>query len=518
MSFDASSTPQSLHLQAEAYGLEVLSSLSEVSFPSALRSGISEAWTKKNLALPVSSAEGKLLLTARPDCLGVLQQAQLLVGGSLRPVLVSAELLQQAISNAYQGPTESTPTLKPSAPEAHQEELSGIDLLASDEAAPPVRSLNRYLQEAIRLQASDIHFEPRPSGLRVRFRIDGGLYEQPSPPTSQADAILSRLKVMAKMDIAERRLPQDGMAQVRLGNRVVDLRVSTLPIADGERIVLRLLDRDQAWQSLETLGMEAPVLCPFSELLARPHGLIVVSGPTGSGKTTTLYSALSTLDSSRRNILTVEDPVEYRLASIGQIQVKPKIGLTFASGLRHILRQDPDVILVGETRDSETAEIAVRAALTGHLVFTTLHTNDAPSVVARLEDMGVEPYLLASCLRGVLAQRLVRRLCPLCRRVAMEPPAGALGEALRREGASPTLYEAVGCEACLEGYRGRVGLFEYMGVTAVVADSIRRGQLDATTLREVAETEGSFEPLLRDAARKLASGLTDVRETLAAIP
>jgi general secretion pathway protein E len=352
----------------------------------------------------------------------------------------------------------------------------------------------------------------------VRFRIDGTLYEQPTPPRHHAEALVSRVKVMAHMDIAERRLPQDGMAQVRVGERAIDVRVSTVPVADGERVVMRLLDRDNALLPLSALGMPDTVLAPFETLLAMPNGLVVVSGPTGSGKTTTLYSALGSLDATRRNILTVEEPVEYRLPAIGQIQVRPKIGLTFASGLRHILRQDPDVILVGETRDTETAEIAVRAALTGHLVFTTLHTNDAPSAVARLVDMGVEPYLLASCLRGVLAQRLVRRLCPLCRRRAAAPdaPASAAARSLLAEVSLDALHAAAGCAACLDGYKGRVGLFELMPCGGAIVESIHQSRVDAESLRTVAATAG-YQPLRADAVRKLRAGVTDLREVAAAL-
>ena len=518
-----------LRARAEAFGLDAVETLADVSYPAEFLGGISEAWARKNGALPVSLAGEPVLLTVRPDCLETLQQAQLMTGGALRPVLVEAALLETAIVAGFQGggvasaPAASGGKVQGTAEATHAADGATVDLLSGGDAAPAVGALNAVLLDAIRRGASDIHFEPWSGGLRVRFRIDGGLYEQPAPARELADAVVSRLKVMARMDIADRRLPQDGMAQVRMGGRVVDLRVSTVPVSDGERVVLRILDRDNAWLPLADLGMGREILEPFSALLARPHGLVVVSGPTGSGKTTTLYSALSTLDSARRNILTVEDPVEYRLPAIGQIQVKPKIGLTFAAGLRHILRQDPDVILVGETRDSETAEIAVRAALTGHLVFTTLHTNDASSAVARLADMGVEPYLLASCLRGVLAQRLVRRLCPNCRKPAavadvrkrfLDGASAALIDALPQDA---RLFEAGGCAECLEGYRGRIGLFEYMGVGEQVSESIRRGELDAAALRAAAEAEGRFESLAKDAVRKLATGVTDMREALGAV-
>jgi general secretion pathway protein E len=320
---------------------------------------------------------------------------------------------------------------------------------------------------------------------------------------------------MARMDIAEKRLPQDGMTRVRVGEREIDIRVSTIPVAEGERVVLRLLHRDSALLPLSALGMSDDVLASFEVLLGESNGIIVVSGPTGSGKTTTLYAALGRLDESRRNILTIEDPIEYQLPDIGQMQVRPKIGLTFANGLRHILRQDPDVILVGETRDTETAEIALRASLTGHLVFTTLHTNDAPSAVLRLVDMGVEPYLLGSCLRGALAQRLVRRLCVKCRRPAaadseQTAALGAAGARLRGQ----ELWAAAGCPACLEGYRGRTGLFELMLVDTETQEIIRRGNVGLGELRGFAERKG-MRGLLADGVAKILAGTTTAAEVAA---
>jgi general secretion pathway protein E len=353
----------------------------------------------------------------------------------------------------------------------------------------------------------------------VRYRIDGVLYPRASPPKNLEQALVSRLKVMARMDIAERRLPQDGMAQVRLGERSLDVRVSTVPVADGERVVLRLLNRDDACLPLAALGMDGEALAGFGQMLRLPNGMVIVSGPTGSGKTTTLYAALGSLDAGRRNVLTIEDPIEYRLPGIGQIQVKPKIGLTFATGLRHVLRQDPDVILVGETRDAETAEVAVRASLTGHLVFTTLHTNDAPAAVMRLMDMGVQPYLLASCLRGVLGQRLVRRLCPACRvACSCEEVAAETGREpdLAAALAGRSCWRARGCERCLEGYRGRTAVFELMVCGAALRDAIRPGGFAASELRRTALSLG-MRPLVQDAAAKLLAGTTDVPEVMGAL-
>ena len=385
------------------------------------------------------------------------------------------------------------------------------------EHAPITQLINLVLLEAIKASASDIHVEPFESRLRIRFRIDGMLYEQTSPPKHLEPALISRLKVMAHMDIAEKRLPQDGVARVRIGEREIDIRVSSIPVAEGERIVLRLLNRSTTVLPLAGLGLSTVMLEAIDRLLVEPNGIIIVSGPTGSGKTTTLYAALQQLNKSRSNILTIEDPIEYQLADIGQIQVKPKIGLTFASGLRHILRQDPDTILVGEIRDLETAEIAVRASLTGHLVFSTLHTNDAPSAVVRMIDMGVEPYLLAACLRAVLAQRLIRRLCAVCRRPATLTEAEiAVLKTAHWAGKPAAVWSAQGCPACLEGYKGRTGLFELMIVNADMADAIRAEHPNSQALRELA-IRGGMTTMLDDGAEKLTRGLTSFTELLRTI-
>jgi general secretion pathway protein E len=406
--------------------------------------------------------------------------------------------------------------MEPEPGQDRRRERASSDLLQVAEKAPVTQLVNMILLDALKRSASDIHVEPLEDRLRIRYRIDGVLYEQSSPPKHIEESLVSRLKVMARMDIAERRLPQDGTARVRVGEREIDVRVSTVPVAEGERVVLRLLDRESALLPLSCLGMSDEVLVGFRRLLAMPHGMVVVAGPTGSGKTTTLYASLRELDSTRRNILTVEDPVEYQLPDIGQIQVKPKIGLTFAAGLRHILRQDPDVVLVGETRDIETAEIAVRASLTGHLVFTTLHTNDAAGSVLRMVDMGVEPYLLASCLRGVLAQRLVRRLCPSCRREAV--PAGA---DIDRAGPEADLlrgrsvWEPVGCPGCMDGFRGRVGLFEFLAFSESLAGHIRGGEAGAARLKGAAQ-EAGMSSLLKDGIGKVSAGATSLAEVLSA--
>ncbi|TRO95544.1 type II secretion system protein GspE [Glycocaulis profundi] len=357
------------------------------------------------------------------------------------------------------------------------------DLLAADSDAPVIRLINGLIAEAIRAAASDIHVEPFEDRVSVRFRLDGVLSERVALPPRLAPALVSRLKVMARLDIAERRVPQDGRVTLTLAGRGVDVRVSTLPSRHGERVVMRLLDKSSALMSLDALGMPPAVLSGFSRALAQPNGIVLVTGPTGAGKTTTLYAGLTRLNDRTRNILTVEDPVEYAVDGVGQTQVNAKVGMTFAAGLRAILRQDPDVVMVGEIRDAETARIAVQASLTGHLVLSTVHTNSAAAAIARLRDMGVESYLLATTLTAVLAQRLVRRLCPSCR----EPYEADVTE--KRLAGVPvhdglTLWRAPGCEACKgQGHAGRLGVYEFIAVDdplrAMIHADAREGDIEA---------------------------------------
>lgn len=512
---------------AENCGLPFIETVTLDQIDSCLLQDLPLDWAREQVVLPIRIEDTPCLLTATTDCLTLLQQAQLACGVELQPALAPAAVITAAIELAYTTGNQHASTDHPPAAEPEETQprtLTGVDdLLGGSRETPVTRTLNAILLEAVRKNASDIHFEPHQAGLRVRYRIDGGLYEQPAPPAAFADALISRAKVMARMDISERRLPQDGMAETRAGNRLIDIRVATIPVTDGERVVMRLLERGQTLRPLSDLGMSETVHKTFSDLMLLPHGLVLVAGPTGSGKTTTLYSALGELDSTRRNILTVEDPVEYRLSSIGQIQVKPKIGLTFATGLRHILRQDPDVILVGETRDAETAEIAVRAALTGHLVFTTLHTNDAPSSITRLVDMGIEPYLLAACLRGVLAQRLVRKLCPECRKTVDSrslPDSKSISKLrtmLLAELEGIQFWEAVGCPACLEGFSGRTGLFEMMPCPSQLADLTQSSGGDVTRLREFVSRMPDYRGMQEDGLQKIRSGLTSLEEVLTAL-
>ncbi len=384
------------------------------------------------------------------------------------------------------------------------------DLLDTQDEAPIIRLINGLIAEAARQGVSDIHIEPYDNALIVRMRADGQLAERHRLPPSIAAMVVSRIKVMARLDIAERRLPQDGRIGLTLGGKSLDVRVSTLPARGGERVVLRLLDKDNAGIDLDSLGMPAAIDAMFRAALADPNGIILVTGPTGSGKTTTLYAGLRLLNDGSRNILTVEDPVEYAFDGIGQTQVNPKVGLSFAAGLRAILRQDPDIVMVGEIRDSETAEIAIQASLTGHLVLTSVHTNDAAGAITRLRDMGIEPFLLASTLRAVIAQRLLRRLCPDC---AVERPADAAVAALIGVAPGTTIWAAQGCAACNHsGYRGRIGVFEGLRMT----DAIRRAILDGgdeAVINALAQT-----PPLSNAARALVlAGTTTAQEAVRAM-
>ena len=385
------------------------------------------------------------------------------------------------------------------------------DLLESEDDAPIIRLINALLTEAVKENASDIHIEPFENRLVVRFRCDGVLREVLEPQRILAPLLVSRIKVMAKLDIAEKRLPQDGRISLRVAGRAVDVRVSTLPSGNGERVVMRLLDKQAGRLDLEHLGMAAHSRDVIDRLINRPHGIVLVTGPTGSGKTTTLYAALGRLNNKSRNIMTVEDPIEYYLDGIGQTQVNTKVDLSFARGLRAILRQDPDVVMVGEIRDLETAEIAVQASLTGHLVFSTLHTNSAVGAVTRLRDMGVEPFLLSSSLIGVLAQRLVRVLCTDCKEAYTAGPADCqmLGVA---EDDAPTLYHARGCSRCNQlGYRGRTGIYELVEVSDAMRAMIHDGGGEQGLERLAREDSPSMR---QDGWRKALEGVTSVEEIL----
>jgi len=376
--------------------------------------------------------------------------------------------------------------------------------------APIIRVVNVVLTQALRRQASDIHIEPYEKEIKVRFRIDGILYEIFSLPRRFHAHIISRLKIMATLDIAEKRVPQDGRMKIRVGNKTVDIRVSVIPMAFGERIVLRLLDKTVSLLGLGEMGMTRDKLETFEGLINKNSGIILVTGPTGSGKTTTLYAAINKINSTEKNIITIEDPIEYELRKVGQIQVNPKTDLTFARGLRSILRHDPDIIMVGEIRDLETVEIAIQASLTGHLVFSTLHTNDAAGALTRLVEMGVEPFLIASSLLAVVAQRLVRTICPHCKE-AFKPDESTLKDLGLSE--DQIFYRGKGCKECMDtGYRGRAGIFELLVLDNEIRDLVKSSS-DSVTIKQAGMRKG-MTTLFEDGLKKVQSGITTLNEVM----
>ena len=476
---------------------------------------LSYPFARQHGVLAVSHPDGTVTLAHRPSAsLDAMIEARRVVGVPVRRETLSPEAFEQRLSGLYaQADLAGASEDALGAPQDLSALADGLprtsDLLDSSDDAPIIRLINGVLQEAIRARASDIHIEPYEERLSVRFRIDGTLSEALSLPARLAPALTSRVKVMSRLDIAQKRVPQDGRFSLNLGERAIDLRVSTLPSRHGERVVMRILEKNSQRLALEDLGMDADVLDAFSGALARPNGIILVTGPTGSGKTTSLYAALSRLNDGTRNILTVEDPVEYALDGIGQTQVNNAVGMSFAAGLRAMLRQDPDVVMVGEIRDPETAEIAVQASLTGHLVLSTVHTNSAVASVARLRDMGVEPFLLSSTLSALVAQRLVRRLCDHCKAPHAPSPAelAELGLTGRH-----TFHLPVGCPECSGvGYRGRLGIYEIVPVDEGLRGLIHDGVSELELARHAFASRQS---LLQDGAEKVVAGLTSAAEVL----
>jgi general secretion pathway protein E len=480
-------------------------------------------FAKQALILPLRvDDESVALLVADPLDTTVLDHARMLLQRNVSPHVATAAVIVDAINGLYDRAVNEAEQL---VGEMEAQDLQSLaheleepqDLLDTDDEAPIIRLVNSLLFRAAKERASDIHIEPMERELLVRFRIDGVLQEIIKPPKRYQNSIVSRVKVMGQLNIAEKRLPQDGRIRIKLAGRDIDIRLSTIPCTFGERIVMRLLDKNTTLLDLQDVGMGKDTMHGMDQVIRRSHGIILVTGPTGSGKTTTLYAALSRINTPDLNILTVEDPVEYQIRGISQMAINPKIGLTFAAGLRSFLRQDPDVIMVGEIRDRETAEIAIQASLTGHLVFSTVHTNDAASAITRLVDMGVEPFLVASSLMAVMAQRLVRRVCPQCRE-AYRPTAEELKEvaltpeAVVRAG-NPTIYRAKGCDACGgTGYRGRTGIYELL----MVDDDIRQLTLknvDSSSIKRSGVQKGML-TLLDDGARKVLAGETTLAEVL----
>ncbi len=476
------------------------------------------SYAKENLAIPLEiDGQTIRLAVVDPSNNRILNDLSVLTGCRIIPCLAEPDKLIEAINQAYETLSGGGDS---SISDIGQDEMDLDDtipiedLLDTNDEAPIIRFVNGLLTQAYRQRASDIHIEPFETEVVVRYRVDGILYEVQRPPHRALPNIISRLKIMANLDIAEKRLPQDGRFSVRIAGKQADIRVSTLPTAFGERVVLRLLDKSSGVLELADIGIDGIMLPQIEKMIQKSHGIFLVTGPTGAGKTTTLYSALSAINSKEQNIITVEDPIEYQLPGVGQIQVNNKINLTFAQGLRSILRQDPDVIMVGEIRDSETAKIAVQAALTGHLVFSTLHTNDSAGALARLVEMGVEPFLAASALVGVLAQRLVRTICPHCR-ISYRPDETLLSELFDGEEgpAQATFYKGRGCGHCMNvGYLGRTGIYELLEVTDPIRQLVT-GNADASTLRQQALKMG-MRPLRQAGLAKVLAGETTVEEIL----
>jgi len=478
---------------------------------------------KKFKMVPIATREDCFVAIADPYNFQQLDDLlQLLKWEGIKILLAPHEEIFTAINSVYDLGRRSADQVMQDIDETDPESLLSeieetSDLLDDTSDAPVIKLVNLMLSNAVREGVSDIHIEPYKDRVKIRKRVDGILYDMYSPPKHVQAKLISRIKIMAKLNIAEKRLPQDGRIEIRLADKNVDLRVSTLPTTFGERVVLRLLDKSNVLLSLTTLGMAKNDLEMFNKLIKAPHGIILVTGPTGSGKTTTLYSALSILNTPDINIITVEDPIEYQINGISQVQVNSKIDLTFANGLKTIVRQDPDVILVGEIRDVETSEIAIQAALTGHLVFSTLHTNDAASAVTRIIDMGVEPFLVSSAVNAILAQRLIRKICPECKE-AYTPDK----QLLIRAGASPAkfgdrkLYRGKGCPACLNtGYQGRIGIYELMVLTDKLKHLILTTS-DSNQIKREARVSSEYpmQTLRQDGLRKVLAGLTSLEEVI----
>jgi len=472
------------------------------------------AFARKHGILALANSNGHVpVAISSLDQLDQLEAVGRLLGKVVQPVFAPRDQILAAINQAYQQQnTEVASVLQTMDRQEVIEQIRSMDgredLLDSARRAPVIKLVNLILFEAVKQQASDVHVQPHEDRLIVRLRMDGVLFNSFDLPRSVHEEMVSRVKIMGKMDIAEKRLPQDGRATVQVGDRLVDLRIASLPTSFGERLVIRLLDKSGRLYRLSDLGMDARTLERFSRSISNDHGLVLVTGPTGSGKTTTLYAAMSELDGIENNILTLEDPIEYQLPGVSQTQVSTKKGMTFASGLRSVLRQDPDIIMVGEIRDHETATITIQSALTGHLVFSTLHTNDAAGAVARLLDLGIEPYLVASSVIGVLAQRLVRRICPNCAEpYELSDRDWAKLQTSPRElpGASPR--RGVGCAQCRQtGFRGRIGIFELLTIDPTIRRHI--SERSPVSVIETCAVKNGMKTLLDDGLEKIAAGIT----------
>jgi len=521
-----------LKLFASALGWEFLSEISAKAVPAAFIEAVPATYAQHHyiIGIQTEADNGQLtVVLSRPLDANALDNVSKMTGMPVRPAISTRTAITSAIDVAYEQRTTIIDDV------VEELDSQNIDQLADEVAAsddlldvvnrpPVIRLVNDILFRALQLRASDIHVHPYETKIQIRYRIDGILYDTLSLNRNVLPLVISRIKVMAGMDIAERRMPQDGRCSVRIGQREVDLRVSTVPTSYGERSVLRLLDKSTGLYGLDELGLWKEDLERFDSLLVRTHGVIFVTGPTGSGKTTTLYACLNRINSAEKNIMTIEDPIEYQLAGISQMQVASKKGMTFANSLRHVLRQDPDVIMVGEVRDVETARMAIQSSLTGHLVFSTLHTNDSAGAISRLLDLGVEPYLASSSLIAIMAQRLVRRVCPDCKKTYKPTPheLRELGLFPAGDGSSGStekgpdeqqFFTGEGCDKCFQtGYRGRTGVYELMLVNEEIQEQIYKRE-SAGVIKKSALNAG-LQTLRMDGARKVLAGITTVAEIL----
>ena len=475
---------------------------------------------RDNEVIPIMLDGTITILTANPFEFQPLDELNMLLGGGTQYAVAPLAVIINSINRYY--PLEGTERMMKELEEEQEipkevafEEIEEKDILGMATEAPIIKLVNNIFFQAVKRNASDIHIEPFEKEIRVRYRIDGVMYTVMNPPKRVQGALISRIKIMAHLDIAEKRIPQDGRIAIKVGDKPYDIRVSVLPVAFGERVVMRLLDKSRTFTGLTDIGFSERDLAVLEANISRPNGIIYITGPTGSGKTSTLYSILNKLNTPEVNIVTVEDPVEYQMAGVGQVGVREKVGLTFAAALRSILRQDPDIVMIGETRDQETAQIAVQAALTGHLVLSTLHTNSAPASITRMIDMGIEPFLIASSVVMVVAQRLVRKLCPHCKK-EYQPDIELLKRIglLAKEAKEITFYGPKGCDECNQtGFRGRVAVFEIMEMTPAIA-KLTMERSETGIIREQALKDGMI-PLIKDGLRRIKDGLTTIEEVLA---
>jgi general secretion pathway protein E len=506
---------------SQKFDMPYIASISEKMIDEALLGAFPIKFLREHAVIPIRHHEyGVMVLTSDPFAFHPIDEVTFMLDEQVLRGVATRAVILDTINRYYplEGSKEMIQELEEEEELADAVDFEAIkeeDILGMASEAPIIKLVNHILYQAVKQGASDIHIEPYEKEIRVRYRVDGVLHTVMSPPKRAQAAITSRLKIMANLNIAEKRQPQDGRIQIRVADRPIDIRVSVLPVAYGERIVMRLLDVSKTFRNLENLGLSKRAYAVLHESIRQPNGIVLLTGPTGSGKTSTLYSILSELNNPEDNIITVEDPVEYQVKGISQVQVREKIGLTFAASLRSILRQDPDIVMIGEMRDQETAQIAVQASLTGHLVLSTLHTNSAPASITRLIDMGVEPYLIASTIEVIVAQRLVRKLCDVCKEPYTPEP-----ELLKRLGLSPeeakkiTFYKPIGCDACMQtGYQGRLPIFEVMKMSDAIG-RLTVEHADTSAIAKQARQDG-MERLVDDGVAKIKLGLTTVDEVLA---